>query len=227
MSEAILGIPSWQQPVDELTTEALIRSLIAGVRTAIPVKVLAVYPGTGSPPLIGRVDLQPLVQWVDATGRLWPLGQALNAPFLRLQAGSSAVVIDPVVGDIGLGVVCDRDISSVLGAAGQPSAPGSARTHSVSDMVYVASLLSAAAVTQYLALSSSGITLLSPNTVTIQGGQINLVGPVTQTNGNVSVQTKLTVPTVDATSDVTVPNGSVNNHVHSDPQGGTTGPMTG
>ncbi len=227
MSGVLLGITPAQQSAPALNAEALVRALLEGVRTAVPVKVLAVYPGTGSPPDIGTVDLQPLIQWVDAAGTLHALGTTFNAPFLRLQAGSNAVVLDPVVGDIGLGVVCDRDITALLAANGQPSGPGSARTHSTSDLVYVASLQSASPVTQYLSLTANGITLLSPNTVTIQAAQINLIGPVSQTNGDVSVQTQITVPTLQATSDVTVPNGSVNNHVHSDPQGGTTGPMTG
>jgi hypothetical protein len=54
------------------------------------------------------------------------------------------------------------------------------------------------------------------------------VGPVNQTDGDVTFQTQLTVPTVDATTDVTVPNGSVNAHVHEVISvGAPTGPMTG
>lgn len=195
----------------------------------MPVKVVAVHPGTGSPPTIGTVDVQPLVQTEDGSGKLWSLDTTYGAPFIRIQSGSSALVIDPSVNDIGLAVVCDRDISAVLASGGQLSGPGSARTNSVSDLVYIASIISASAITQYLLMNSSGITLLSPNTVTIQGAQINLVGPVSQTNGNVTMSSKLTVPNVDATTDVTVPNGSVNNHVHGGVTtgGGSTGGMTG
>ena len=212
---------------EALRTELLIRTLLMDMRTAVPVQVMAVHPGTGTPPTIGTVDVQPLVQVEDGSGKLWSMGQTYGAPFIRIQSGSSALVIDPSVNDIGLAVVCDRDISSVLASGGQISGPGSARTNSISDLVYVASIISAAAITQYLLMNSSGITLLSPNTVTIQGAQINLVGPVSQTNGTVTMQTKLTVPNVNATTDVTVPNGSVNGHYHSDPQGGNTGGMTG
>ena len=211
---------------EALRQELLILSILKDARTAIPVKVLAVHPGEGNPPAIGTVDVQPLVQTVDGTGKLWSLAEVFGVPFCRIQSGANAIVVDPSVGDIGLAVTCDRDISSVIAAAGL-AGPGSARTHDISDLVYVLSLLSAADITQYLLMNSSGITLLSPNTITIQGQQINLVGPVNQTSGDVTLASKVTVPNVDATTDVTVPNGSVNGHVHSDPQGGVVGPMTG
>jgi adhesin HecA-like repeat protein len=231
MSEVFPGYSPAEISADALRQELLIRTLLLGVRTAMPVKVIAVHPGTGTPPSIGTVDVQPLVQTVDGTGKLWSLGEVYGAQFLRLQAGSNAVVIDPQVGDIGLAVVCDRDISSVIAANGALSGPGSARTHHLSDMIYVASIISIAAITQYLMFSSSGISVVSQQAVTLQAPQINLDGAVSQTNGDVTMQTKLTVPNVDATTDVTVPNGSVNNHVHIySPGSGTptdTGAMTG
>lgn len=218
-----------QISAEALRTELLIRTLLMEARTAIPVKVVAVHPGTGSPPSIGTVDVQPLVQTVDGNGKLWSLETTHDAPFIRLQSGSSAVVIDPSVNDIGLAIVCDRDISSVIASGGELSAPGSAATHDISDLIYVASIISASAVSQYLLMNSSGITLLSPQIITIQGAQINLHGPVSQSNGDVTMSTKLTVPNVDATTDVTVPNGSVNGHVHGGVTtgGGSTGTMTG
>jgi hypothetical protein len=217
---------------EALRTELLIRTLIGEVRTLVPVRVLAVHPGGGSPPAIGTVDLQPLVQTVDGSGKLWsvvPQGKAVyGAPFSRIQSGGTAVVLDPVVDDIGLAAVCDRDISLVVASGGQLSAPGSARMHDLSDLVYLYSIISATAVTQYIWANADGISLLSPNTITIQGGQINLKGPVNQTGGEVTLETKVTVPNVDATTDVTVPNGSVNDHVHEVIEvGEPTGPMTG
>jgi hypothetical protein len=168
-----------------LRDQLLVLSLIKDVRTAIPVKVVAVHPGQGNPPSIGTVDVQPLVQTVDGTGKLWNIDEVHGASFCRIQSGASAIVVDPSVGDIGLAVVNDRDISSVIASAGI-AGPGSARTHDISDLVYVLSLLSAQAITQYLLMNSSGIKLLSPNTITIQGQQINLVGPVNANGATIS-----------------------------------------
>jgi len=158
-------------------TELLIRTLIKDIRTAIPVEVIAVHPGTGSPPSSGTVDVQPLVQTVDGSGRLWSLGVTYGARFSRIQSGSTAFVLDPSPGDIGLATVCDRDISSVI-ASGGLAGPGSSRTHDISDLVYQFSIYNSAEITQYILANASGITLLSPNTITIKGGQINLVGPI-------------------------------------------------
>lgn len=170
---------------EALRQELLILSLIKDVRTAIPVKVIAVHPGTGNPPAIGTVDVQPLVQTVDGAGKLWSLAEVYGASFCRIQSGASAIVVDPSEGDIGLAVVNDRDISAVIASAGL-AGPGSARTHDISDLVYVLSLRSAKAITQYLLMNSSGITMLSPNTITIQGQQINLVGPVNANGATIS-----------------------------------------
>lgn len=190
-----------QSTVEALRQELLIRALILGMRTAMPVKVMAVHPGEGSPPGIGTVDVQPLVQGVDGSGTLWSLvpsgGAVYGVPFVRLQAGGNAMVIDPAVNDIGLAVACDRDISSALAAAGAAAAndtlgsytgsgPGSQRVHDISDLVYVASVVSAAEITQYFLMNSSGITLFSPGTITIQGAQINLEGPVNANGATIS-----------------------------------------
>ncbi len=180
--------------LESLRTELLIRSLIRDVRTTIPVKVVAVHPGVGTPPTIGTVDVQPLIKTVDGSGKQWLTGVTYTAPFSRIQSGGTAIVIDPSVNDIGLASVCDRDISSVvaLGATlavtsnSQIPGPGSGRTHDISDMVYLYSIISAKAITQYILANASGITMLSPNTVTIQGSQINIVGPVNANGATIS-----------------------------------------
>jgi hypothetical protein len=199
--------------VEALRTQALILSLIKDIRTAIPVKVVAVHPGAGTPPAIGTVAVQPLVQAVDGAGKLWSLGVTYGASFCRIQAGATAIVVDPAVGDIGLAIACDRDISSVIAAAGL-AGPGSARTHDVSDLVYLYSIVSAVAITQYILANAAGITLLSPNTITIQGAQINMTGPINANGAVISNAGEIT----DAAGKV------LGTHIHPDPQGGNTGP---
>lgn len=180
-----------QIAVEALRTQALILSLIRDIRTAIPVKVMAVHPGEGTPPAIGTVDVQPLVQAVDGAGKLWKLGKTYGAQFSRIQAGNTAIVVDPNVGDIGLAVACDRDISSVIAAAGI-AGPGSARIHDISDLVYLYSILSVKAITQYILANAQGLTLLTPNTLTLQGGQINMVGPINANGAIISSAGEIT-----------------------------------
>jgi hypothetical protein len=183
----------------QLATEALqhqflMLSLIKDIRTAIPVEVVAVHPGSGTTLSIGTVDVQPLIQAVSGRGknrRLWALEQTYGAKFCRVQAGNTALVIDPDVGDIGLAIVCDRDISSVVAAAGL-AGPGSSRTHDISDLVYMFTMISAQDVTQYILANGDGIKILSPNTVTIQGAQINLVGPINANGATIDEDGEIT-----------------------------------
>jgi len=171
---------------DPLRTELLIRTLLKDARTAIPVKVVAVHPGSGNPPAIGTVDVQPLVQTVDGTGRLWALGVTYGAAFCRIQAGATAIIVDPAVGDIGFAIVCDRDISSVIASGGELSGPGSARTHDISDLVYLFSIISAAEPTQYIWLAA-GI-LIQASVVSMSGNLsvgTGATGSFTDLNGAV------------------------------------------
>lgn len=175
--------------------ELLIRSILLGVRTAIPVQVMAVYPGTGSPPAIGKLDVQPLVQTVDGSGKLWALKKTYGASFSRLQSGSNAIIMDPSEGDIGLATACDRDISSVI-ASGGLAGPGSARKHNLSDLVYLFSIISAATLAQYISFAAG----------------ISIQSPVVSTSGNLSAGTGATGTFTDLTGQViTVQNGIVTN----------------
>ena len=122
-------------------TQEIIARMIAGVRTALPVRVMSVTNSGAAAP-IGRVDIQPLVGQLDGRGKHVDHGVIYNVPYLRIQGGQNAVIIDPAVGDIGVAVFCDRDISGVKG--GKRSAPpASARKHDMSDAIYLHSILSA------------------------------------------------------------------------------------
>ena len=167
----------------------LIRSALAGARTSIPVVVQSVSTAGGVAP-IGTVAVQPLVSLLDGGGQTWPHGTVHNVPYLRIQGGANAVILDPQVGDIGIAVVCDRDISSVKASKGV-SAPASARKHDLSDMVYLGSIISSTPA-QYLEFSSAGITLTSSVGVTINGNvQVNgaIVATGNVTAGSIDLET--------------------------------------
>lgn len=189
---------------DGQRTALLIRSILAGVRTAIPVKVMAVYPGTGTPPSIGTVDVQPLVQSVDGSGRLWNLGVTYGAKFNRPQSGSTAFILDPSEGDIGLATACDRDISSVIASGGEISGPGSGRKHNLSDLVYLYSIISPSAITHYVQLTASLLKAVFPsidlNGVTIDSDANLSAGTLAAANGAsgvVTTETGYTMTFVD------------------------------
>ena len=91
---------------------------------------------------------------------------------MRIQGGSNGIILDPMVGDIGIATVCDRDISTVKNTK-SISAPGSNRKNDMSDMVYLMTIIGAAP-TQYIQFNSSGITILSPTKVTINAPNVEI-----------------------------------------------------
>jgi len=183
----------------------IVRSALSGLRTAIPVKVVAVS-NSGGVSAIGHVDVQPLVSAVDGNGQAWAHGIIYNVPYMRIQGGSNGVILDPVVGDIGIGTVCDRDISTVK-STGAVAAPGSNRKNDMSDMVYLMTIIGAAP-TQYIQFNSSGITILSPTQVTITAPNISSSGTWSHTGS------------FTATGDVKGQGTSLHTHVHSGVQSG-------
>src|SRR5580765_8218940 len=110
------------QPGDSLgpynPTRFIVQQALGRVRTLMLAQVKAVGAGT--------VDVQPLVSMVDSQGNAVAHGTIHGCPYLEMRAGSSAIVAGPVVGDIGLIGVCDRD-SSAAQASLAPGPPPSAR----------------------------------------------------------------------------------------------------
>jgi len=101
-----------------------------------------------------------------------------GVPYLRLQRGSSAVIMDPVVGDVGLMAVCDRDITNVK-ATKTDSVPNTKRTHSVSDAVYLTGIGSLNTdPDQYVKFNDGSIDIVSPNVVNITAPSVNVKGDV-------------------------------------------------
>ncbi len=155
--------------------EFIFRTLAGGLWTATPVQVIAVHPGTGL--LQGTVDVQPLVNQQDALGNATPHGVIYGLPYARVQAGSSALIIDPVgksddyPGDIGVAVFASRDISSVKANKSQAN-PGSFRRFDAADGMYLFSALGLVQPTQYVQClpNGAGINVISPGPVTIQAG---------------------------------------------------------
>lgn len=89
---------------------------------------------------IGRVNVQPLVQMIDGIGRTVDHTTVYGLPYFRLAGGKKAVIMDPKVGDIGIVVVADRDISGVKKTK-KMAPPGSRRTQNIADGIYISTVL--------------------------------------------------------------------------------------
>jgi hypothetical protein len=112
----------------------IVRSLMNRMATMTLVQVKATSGQT--------VDILPLVSQIDGAGNKVSHGVIHNAPVFRLQGGKSAVIIDPVVGDIGLAIFAHNDISSAKKNKGE-ALPGSRRKFDWADAIYLGGLLNA------------------------------------------------------------------------------------
>lgn len=144
----------------------IVRQMLAYTRTVMPVQVMAVNDGGLA------VTVQPLVKQTDGNGNAFDHGELTGIPVLRLQGGKSAIIIDPVVGDIGLLAVADRDISSVKANKGN-SAPGSGRRFNFADGIYLGGILNATPE-QYIHITDDLIKIIdkSGNSITMSGSGI-------------------------------------------------------
>ena len=117
----------------EHNTERLhVDRVLAEHRTAVPVKIVKVYPGKdGAAP---TADVQVMVDQVDGlSSSPTPHATVYGVTVGRVHSGSGAIVSDPVVGDLYHMAVHDRDLSKFKGSGGQQSAPDSKRRGSLSD----------------------------------------------------------------------------------------------
>ena len=203
--------------------EFLLRSLAASVRVALPVEVLAVTR-TGGVEDVGTVDVQPLIDQQDAQGIRVTHAPCYSLPYIRFQCGANAVIIDPQPGDIGLAVFCDKDISSFMANRGARSAAGSRRIHSLSDGIYIASIITKAPV-QYIRFHADGIEINSPMNITAiapevivkAADRVRMETPRLEVTGEIKDRCDGDGKTMEEMRE------TYNQHTHPGDSGGTTG----
>lgn len=185
---------------DWATLQFAIRQLLSRTATCTIVKVVACSNAGGVSP-VGTVDVQPVIQMRAGDGSLWDHGRLYRLPYIRVQGGTNAVILDPQVGDLGLAWFASRDISVAKSATGKAQlqgaaigvAPGSERQFDMSDGLYQGGLLNGTPV-NYVRVATD-IEVRSTTKVTIQAPTIELKGEVVQTGGDVSMSAMLTVAT--------------------------------
>ncbi len=168
----------------------VIQQALSKVQTATIVKVIACSNDGGVSP-VGTVDVQILVKQISGQKVATPHVTMYGLPYLRIQGGSNAVIIDPQPGDIGIAVFASRDITNVKSTKAQAN-PGSFRMHDFADGMYLGGLLNGVP-SQYVQFGSGGVTIVSPDTITLQAPNIVLQGAVAQSGGNVTMAEDLTV----------------------------------
>jgi hypothetical protein len=168
----------------------VIQQALSKVQTATIVKVIACSNDGGVSP-VGTVDVQILVNQISGQKVATPHVTMYGLPYLRIQGGSNAVIIDPQPGDIGIAVFASRDLTNVKSTKAQAN-PGSFRMHDFADGMYLGGLLNGVP-SQYVQFGSGGVSIVSPDTITLQAPNIVLQGAVAQSGGNVTMAEDLTV----------------------------------
>lgn len=174
-----LFTPTSAQVNDPESLKFTFERLLSGAFFIELVKVQAVR---GTAPNI-VVDAIPLVTRTDQSGAMIHNSTIFNIPVFRLQRGTSAIIMNPVVGDIGMIAICDRD-TTLVRANRKESVPGSGRMHSKSDALYLGGFLNAQP-TEYVEFTSSGINIKSPGTVNINGLKILADGRLQLVDGSI------------------------------------------
>lgn len=166
---------AYDQLNDHNSIAFMIAQQIRAVNTATICKVVK-CTNKGEVKAIGRVDVLPLVDMQDGIGRTSHHVNVQNVPYLRMQGGSKAIIMDPKPGDLALVVFADRDVSAVKKNKAQ-SAPGSKRHHNMADGMYVGTLL-ADAPTSYVRFDDDGTIYISPDNgttlVTVKANEVDV-----------------------------------------------------
>lgn len=188
-----------------------VRQALMKLQTAMLVQV-ASCTNDGDVSAVGFVDVLILVNQQNSSGVGLQEGQLVNLPYVRIQGGSNAVILDPQPGDIGIAVFASRDISTVVATKKQAN-PATFRAYDFSDGLYIGGVLNGVP-TQYVQFSSDGITLVSPNQITLQAPTVAVQGDLTVSG------------TTTGTGDGTFDGTDVHTHVHGGVQSGgsDTGP---
>lgn len=183
-------------------TEFIVRNMLARVCTATLVRVKSVT-NAGAIDDVGFVDIEPLVNLLDAKGNAIEHGVIFHCPYLRIQGGTNAVIMDPVAGDIGIAVFADRDITSVISNKDR-SNPGSFRQHSMADGLYLGGVLNGAP-TQWVQFSTAGIKIHSPTKVTLEAPDVTIeADAAVEINAGTSIDLNAATVAIDASGGATV-----------------------
>lgn len=180
--------PTSAQTSDAESASYIFKRLLSGAFFIELVQVVAVRGDM--PNLV--VDVMPLVARTDPSGAIIDNSTVFNIPVFRLQRGSSAIIMNPVVGDIGMMAVCDRD-TSIARANLKQSPPGTKRSHSKSDGLYLGGFLNQPP-TQFIEFADGAINITTPNPVNVTCSSATVTAPDGVT---------MTTPTLHVTGNIT------------------------
>lgn len=210
MSGEIRGQDDGTAGLTEFNAQAfLVQQMLNRINTATVVKVVK-CSNNGGISAVGTVDVQPLVNQIDADGNPTEHGIVYGLPYFRLQGGQHAVVLDPQEGDLGIAVFAQHDVSTVA-ATKDKGNPGSYRKFSMSDGLYLGGVLNGTPST-YLQFKNGAITLNSDTSITLNADtNISVTANArVSVTGSQIVASAATVSVTAASVTITAPSVSIN-----------------
>lgn len=184
------GQTTLSTPFSEITIlKFVISQMIAQMQTVALVEVVGVSNDGGVSP-VGTVDVRPLVHQMTGDRKAVPHGVIYKIPYMRLQGGTNAIIIDPQVGDIGMCGFCSRDSSTVV-ATRKAALPASLRKYNWADGLYIGGFLNGVP-TQYVRFADDGVEIVSPTKVRIVAPTVEVDGDLVATGEISSGNVKLT-----------------------------------
>lgn len=182
----------------------VIKQMLSRLQTMTLVKVLSCSNSGGVSP-VGFVDVQPMINQIDGDGNGKSHKPLYNLPYLRIQGGDNAFILDPKPGDIGIVGFTSRSIAKVKKTK-KISNPDTFSQFSMSDGLYLGGVLNGSPVNYVRFTNDGNIVIHSAGSITLSADTITTSGTWEHTGA--------------------LKNNGVNigsTHTHSDPQGGTVG----
>lgn len=172
------------------TLDFMVSNILSEVFTATVVQVVSVNGD--------RVDVIPLVKRLDNEGLAVEHSTIFDVPFVRIQGGENAVIIDPQAGDIGIAVFAMRDISTVK-KTGASALPPTRRSYDIADAMYIGGLLNGTP-RRFVRITDAGVEIEGVDSVTVHGAEVAvnadtqavITSPLTTVNGNLLIMGGIT-----------------------------------
>lgn len=164
--EQTLGIMGFQRTI---------QGMLGKIHTLTLAKVITVNASENT------CSIQPLTMLIDGANVAYERGIIENVPCFLLQGGANGIICNPVAGDIGLALFCERDISMVKRNKSQQP-PNTKRQYDLNDALYLGGYLNEKPK-QYVEFLENGINIKSTGDININGLKISSNGTLTLANG--------------------------------------------
>lgn len=187
----------------------VIGQILASVQTLTLAKVISCTNNGGLSP-VGSVTIQPIINQMTGNRQAIQHGEIAQVPYVRIQGGMNAVIIDPAPGDYGVVGFCSRDIAAAKASRGGPVNPTCFGMFDWADGIYLGNIFGGIP-TRYVQFTSSGISIVAPDEITIQAPTINIAGStaVNITGGHTSIDGKPFLPHTHTSETPGTPTGPV------------------